>query len=280
MKFTDRVRAFFAPGETTVTEEFAAGPTARHRGRDMVLGNDMLASMTSVKAGGIYFLPTDEIIKRKGWAIYKEMLNDDQVKSCLAFKKILIAGRTWEIAPADDSPRRNAGRVPRRGVQAHRLEECFNDALTALGVRLLASARRCSSATPGKRTASSTCSSRSSPSATRSKFTSSRRARQRDGRAAVQHQRGRQSEHHRHWPRENVAVHAQQAVRQQLRRERSARRLSPVVGQEVHHPVLERVPRTHGLAHDHDEVSAGRFRRVEGTRSRRSCATCRARPKS
>lgn len=69
----------------------------------MVLGNDLLASMTSVREGGIYFMPSDEIIRRKGWATYKEMLNDDQVKAALAFKKILIAGRTHEIAPGDDS---------------------------------------------------------------------------------------------------------------------------------------------------------------------------------
>lgn len=103
MKFTDRVRAFFAPG--TDTEDFAAqGRPRAMEGESMVLGNDVLASMTSVRDGGIYFLPTDEIIRRKGWSIYKEMLNDDQVKATLEFKKILVSGRSFEITPADSTP--------------------------------------------------------------------------------------------------------------------------------------------------------------------------------
>lgn len=71
----------------------------------MVLGRDLIASATESGKGGVYFLPVDEIVKRQGWKTYKQMLNDDQVKACLSFKKILIHGRTWELAPADESPR-------------------------------------------------------------------------------------------------------------------------------------------------------------------------------
>lgn len=67
----------------------------------MVLGNDMLASMVSPNQGGVYFLSVDEIIKRKGWATYKEMIFDDQVKVCLEFKKVLVAGRKFEIVPGE-----------------------------------------------------------------------------------------------------------------------------------------------------------------------------------
>lgn len=112
MKFTDRVRAFLGAGVTADANdganEFAAsvaqGRPRAIEGESMVLGNDLLASMTTVRDGGIYFLPNDDIVRRKGWAIYKEMLNDDQVKSTLEFKKILISGRAFEIAPADASP--------------------------------------------------------------------------------------------------------------------------------------------------------------------------------
>jgi phage gp29-like protein len=67
----------------------------------MVIGNDLLASMVSPTQGGIYFLSVDEIVKRKGWTTYKEMLTDDQVKTCLEFKKVLVAGRTFDIAPGE-----------------------------------------------------------------------------------------------------------------------------------------------------------------------------------
>lgn len=80
-------------------EAAAIGRPRANEGEAMVLGNDVLASMLSPAQGGVYFLSTDEIIKRKGWSTYKEMLNDDQVKACLEFKKVLVSGRKWEIAP-------------------------------------------------------------------------------------------------------------------------------------------------------------------------------------
>jgi phage gp29-like protein len=67
----------------------------------MVVSNGLMASMVRPGQGGVYFLPVDEIIRRKGWAVYNDMLHDDQVKAVLAFKKILVAGRTFQFAPAD-----------------------------------------------------------------------------------------------------------------------------------------------------------------------------------
>jgi phage gp29-like protein len=42
----------------------------------------------------------DDLLNRLGYRIYREMLADDTVKACLAFKKVLVHGRSWEIAPA------------------------------------------------------------------------------------------------------------------------------------------------------------------------------------
>lgn len=44
----------------------------------------------------------DELIGKKGYGIYREMINDDQVKASLWFKKMLVLGRAWDVAPADD----------------------------------------------------------------------------------------------------------------------------------------------------------------------------------
>jgi phage gp29-like protein len=50
---------------------------------------------------GVYELfNPDDILAKRGFKIYEEMLNDDTIKACLRFKKVLIHGRAWEIEPA------------------------------------------------------------------------------------------------------------------------------------------------------------------------------------
>lgn len=80
-----------------------AGAPSAVEGEQLALGGEMLRSALGPSQGGVYFLPIDEIILRKGWKTYREMRNDEQVKATLAFKKVLIGGRTWEIKPKDDS---------------------------------------------------------------------------------------------------------------------------------------------------------------------------------
>jgi phage gp29-like protein len=85
----------------------AQKPMGRPRaveGEQMVVAWDLMASMTRPESGGVYFLAVDEIVRRQGWKTYKDMRHDDQVKACLAFKKILIGGRTFEIKEANDTP--------------------------------------------------------------------------------------------------------------------------------------------------------------------------------
>ena len=72
-------------------------------GEQMVVSDGLMAAMTRPAQGGVYFLPVDEIIRRNGWKVYNEMLHDDQVKACLAFKKILITGREYELVPPDEN---------------------------------------------------------------------------------------------------------------------------------------------------------------------------------
>jgi phage gp29-like protein len=141
MKFTDRVRAFlgYGDGGTSMTADSdtvdlaATGRPRAIEGESMVLGNDLLASMTRVRDGGIYFLPTDEIIRRKGWAVYKEMLNDDQVKACLEFKKILIGGRAFEVAPLDDSAEaKQQAAFVEEAFKRIKVDQALKEALSAL----------------------------------------------------------------------------------------------------------------------------------------------------
>lgn len=83
----------------------AIGRPRAIEGEQMVVAEGLRTSSLRPKSGGVYFAPTDDILKRHGgYKTYREMLNDDQVKACLEFKKILIAGRTWEWKEkADDA---------------------------------------------------------------------------------------------------------------------------------------------------------------------------------
>lgn len=80
-----------------------AGRPNAIEGESLVVVGDMLRAMVPPSSGGVYFLPSDQIIIRKGWSTYREMRHDDQVKATLAFKKVLVGGRKFEIKPKDQT---------------------------------------------------------------------------------------------------------------------------------------------------------------------------------
>lgn len=78
------------------------------------------------KSGSYTLLNTDELLRRQGFKVYREMVADDTVKACLSFKKLLVTGRQWTIVPAggkigkaksddDDKP----AKKPKEGSQKH-----------------------------------------------------------------------------------------------------------------------------------------------------------------
>lgn len=44
----------------------------------------------------------DDLLTRRGWRVYREMMADDQVKTAIWYKKVLIAARPFDIKPASD----------------------------------------------------------------------------------------------------------------------------------------------------------------------------------
>lgn len=67
-------------------------------------GGDMIGYyLPGTKGQDIEYVSPDDLLGRRGFRIYREMRNDDQVKAALWFKKILIAARAWDITPASDS---------------------------------------------------------------------------------------------------------------------------------------------------------------------------------
>ncbi len=113
----------------------AAKPMGRPRaieGEQMVLGRDMLASANRPENGGVYFLPIDDIVQKQGWRTYKEMLNDDQVKACLSFKKILIGGRTWELKPGEGDTSEEVAKFVQWNLQRIDLSQVIRESLSAI----------------------------------------------------------------------------------------------------------------------------------------------------
>lgn len=114
---------------------YAAKPRGRplaKEGESMVVANDMLASANRPINGGVYFLPVDEIVKRQGWKTYKDMLHDDQVKTCLAFKKILIGGRTWELSPGEADTDKKVAKFVEWNLQRIDLPSVIREGLSAI----------------------------------------------------------------------------------------------------------------------------------------------------
>jgi phage gp29-like protein len=117
-----------------------AKPTVRLPGRPsdiegeklLVSAGQMLKSAVSPGQGGVFFLPIDDIIRRKGWITYQDMKHDDQVKATLAFKKILVGGRTWEIMPKDESAKaKEIAEFVQANLERFNFKRAVNGALTA-----------------------------------------------------------------------------------------------------------------------------------------------------
>lgn len=78
----------------------------------------------------------DELLTRSGFRIYREMLADDTVKACLAFKKVLIHGRAWEIEPAGgkdaNEEQKKQAQFAQDALQAVPFNRIMRETLTAL----------------------------------------------------------------------------------------------------------------------------------------------------
>jgi phage gp29-like protein len=105
-------------------------------GEKMVVGGELMHSFRladSKSNDGVWFFPVDDILRTKGFKIYRSMLDDDQVKACLAFKKILVVGREFEIKPADESEEaKKIAKFVEWNLRKIDLKSVFYQTLTAL----------------------------------------------------------------------------------------------------------------------------------------------------
>ena len=98
-------------------------------GRDMIMGMD-----PTKRSNQFRFLNIDEIIRQKGgFNEYKRMKHDDAVKAALAFKKILVYGRTYDIDPASDSDKdKDVAEFVMWAFKRAKLKRIVKEMLTAL----------------------------------------------------------------------------------------------------------------------------------------------------
>jgi phage gp29-like protein len=81
----------------------------------------------------IEILPYDEIIQRKGWGTYRQMLNDPQVSSTLQFKKIMVYGRKWDVQPAsDDEADKEVAEFVRKALMRANFKRLLRESLSCL----------------------------------------------------------------------------------------------------------------------------------------------------
>ncbi len=73
--------------------------------QETVISGQIASSFLPAEGGGVIVQSPDKLLRTKGYSVYRDMRADDQVKLTLAFKKILVHGRSWEIKPASKSDR-------------------------------------------------------------------------------------------------------------------------------------------------------------------------------
>ncbi|MDO8588967.1 MAG: DUF935 family protein [Armatimonadota bacterium] len=60
------------------------------------------SALTSLS--GLSAYNPDELVTRKGYAVYDQMQTDAQVAACLNIKKLAVLSRGWEVHPISDAP--------------------------------------------------------------------------------------------------------------------------------------------------------------------------------
>lgn len=60
---------------------------------------------TAAAIGSIAPYNPDDLIGKRGYAVYDQMQRDAQVQACLTIKKLAVLSKGWQVHPASDDPR-------------------------------------------------------------------------------------------------------------------------------------------------------------------------------
>jgi hypothetical protein len=117
-------------------QAFFAGPPISRRAPEGNGGAPGLASAELAWADGLFFSTVpmerwnpDELIWRRGFAIYRKMLLDDQVRALIALKQSVIVSRKWHFEVGRDDPAHQECAAFFRALLEERLEGTFSQVL-------------------------------------------------------------------------------------------------------------------------------------------------------
>ena len=75
--------------------------------REIASARGTLASVL----GSIAPYNPDDLIGKRGYAVYDQMQKDAHVQACLTIKKLSVLSHGWEVHPASDEPDEEAERL-------------------------------------------------------------------------------------------------------------------------------------------------------------------------
>lgn len=78
-------------------------PSAKETEVSIASGQMISWALPGGKKDKFEMLSPDDLLTRKGWRVYREMLSDDQVKACLWYKKALLCARPYDLVVHDDA---------------------------------------------------------------------------------------------------------------------------------------------------------------------------------
>ena len=74
----------------------------------------------------------DDLLTRRGWRVYREMMADDQIKASIWYKKVLIAARPFDIKPAsEDQVDKDAAEFVQKNLEAVNFKRVLMEMLSA-----------------------------------------------------------------------------------------------------------------------------------------------------
>lgn len=78
-------------------------PDNRER-EETVVGSQLISwQLPGGRNDTFEMMSPDDLLTRRGWKVYREMMSDDQIKACIWYKRVLLCARPFDMKPASDS---------------------------------------------------------------------------------------------------------------------------------------------------------------------------------
>jgi len=110
----------------------------RRRGRpsniekEVTTVGSQLVSWQLPAGSGFEMLSPDDLLTRRGWRVYREMMADDQIKASIWYKKVLLCARPFDMKPASsDQVDKDAAEFIQKNLQSISFQRILWEMLSA-----------------------------------------------------------------------------------------------------------------------------------------------------